>query len=123
MKLNKKLFLIFLFLLILIIPQTIYANEVDLDVNSNNVVGDDYNLKLSPDNSVAYKDLNSVNGIENIKNEISSARDDNNLEQYSNGSSTVEDENYLVSENNNSFEDKTSEGFFNSITHIGSPLI
>ena len=113
MKLNKKLFLIFLFLLILIIPQTIYANEVDLDVNSNNVVGDDYNLKLSPDNSVAYKDLNSVNGIENIKNEISSAKDDNNLEQYSNGSSTVEDENYLVSENNNSFEDKTSEGFFN----------
>ena len=73
MKLNKKLFLIFLILLILIIPHTIYANEVDLDVNSDNMMGDDYNLKLNQDNSPYYQDLNSVNGMGDVKNEISSA--------------------------------------------------
>ena len=123
MKLNKKLFLIFLILLILIIPHTIYANEVDLDVNSDNMMGDDYNLKLNQDNSPYYQDLNSVNGMGDVKNEISSANVDDNLEVNSNDGSTLDDENYLVSDNNDSLEEKASEGFFNKAGDAESNML
>ena len=112
MKLNKSLFLTFLIILILIIPNAIYANEVDLGVNNYNMMEDDSNLMLNQDNSSGH-DLNSINGIGDVKNEISSAVDDNSLEPYSRGSSTLEEKDYLVSDNSNSSEDITSEESFN----------
>ena len=113
MKLNKNLFLTFLIILILIIPNAIYANEVDLGINSYNMMEDDSNLMLDQDNSSGH-DLNSINGIGDVKNEISSTVDaENSLELDSSGSSTLDEKDYLVSENDNSSEDKTSEGFFN----------
>ena len=102
MKLNKKLFLIFLILLILIIPQSICAaDNLDLsDVNGADMVADDCNLKLNDNDPMDYYDigsLNSINEIDDIKNGISSDRVDGDMALDSTKSSTLDDEGYFVS--------------------------
>ena len=106
MKLNKKLFLIFLILLILIIPQSICAaDNLDLsDVNGADMVVDDCNLKLNDNDPMDYYDigsLNSINEIDDIKNGISSDRVDGDMALDSTKSSTLDDEGYFVSDNDN----------------------
>ena len=66
MKLNKKLFLISLILLILIIPQTISAAyNMDLsDVNATNeMIMDDCNLKLNDNNPIGQDNIGNLNSI------------------------------------------------------------
>lgn len=117
MKLNKKLFLIFLILLILIIPQSICAaDNLDLsDVNGADMVADDCNLKLNDNDPMDYYDigsLNSINEIDDIKNGISSDRVDGDMALDSTKSSTLDDEGYFVSDNDNSLNDVDSEDAF-----------
>ena len=105
MKLNKKVFLVFLILLILIIPQNISADgNVDLsDANgTNEVMGDNSNLTLNdnaPINHGNVGNLHLINGIGDIKNGISSDRVGSDLEEGSSQSVTLDDDSYFVSDN------------------------
>ena len=118
MKLNKKVFLVFLILLILIIPQNISADgNVDLsDANgTNEVMGDNSNLTLNdnaPINHGNVGNLHLINGIGDIKNGISSDRVGSDLEEGSSQSVTLDDDSYFVSDNINSLEPKASEESF-----------
>ena len=114
MKLNKKIFLIFLILLALIIPQNICADaDMDLsDVNGTDMmIGDNCNLKLNDNNPISHENIgnsNSINEIGNIKNGISSDRVGSDLALGS-SESTLDDESYFVSDNINSLGYKNSE--------------
>ncbi len=137
MKLNKILFLflISLILFILIIPQSISASdEIDLidPTNSNNVIGDGFNLKLDQnqlgDSNIG--DSDSINERDDIKDGISSDKIGNNLEMDAKsnlGSSSIDsnlnDVNYYVSENNDdSLKDRTFEEVLNDEL-LGTPML
>lgn len=125
MKLNKRIFLISLILLILIIPQSTSADNMDL--TDANGLGDNSNLKLNvigpTDQNIG--DFNSINEIGDVEDGISSYKLEANLgessKEYSTQnlgsdldikssvSSALDDESYLVSDNNNSLGDESSE--------------
>ena len=125
MKLNKRIFLISLILLILIVPQSISADNMDL--TDANGFGDNSNLKL---NVIGPSDqniggFNSINEIGDIEDGISSDKLGANLGESSNEystqnlgsdldikssvSSALDDESYLVSDNNKSLGYESSE--------------
>ena len=69
MKLNKKIFLIFLILLALIIPQNICADaDMDLsDVNGTDMmIGDNCNLKLNDNNPISHENIGNSNSINHL---------------------------------------------------------